>query len=128
MLRVRGGRAILALSRWRLSKEEIDEIANGERLQRFVAVQELRRRRDLPQWVLFEELDNSLPVDLDNPLSVDAFVHVLKRGSQAVITEMYPTPDQTCVSSDEGRFCHELDVPLTLSLEPHAATVESIRD
>jgi hypothetical protein len=36
---------------------------------------------------------------------------VLKRGAQAILTEMYPAPDQLCVSGPEGHFYHELQVP-----------------
>jgi len=36
---------------------------------------------------------------------------VLKRGAQAILTEMYPAPDQLCVSGSEGYFYHELQVP-----------------
>jgi hypothetical protein len=83
--RVRVGRLILALGRWRLSQKEVETIGNLEGWQRFAAVQNLRRQRALPRWVVFQEADNYLPVDLNNALSVDAFVHLLKRGSQAII-------------------------------------------
>jgi lantibiotic biosynthesis protein len=109
--RVKVGRLILSLARWRLSEKEIDAIGKEEGSQRFAAVQKLRERRRLPRWVVLQEGDNSLPVDLENALSVDAFVHVLKRGSQSSLMEMYPSNDQLCVTSPEGSFHHELNVP-----------------
>jgi len=109
--RVRVGRLILSLARWRLSEKEVEALGKEEGSQRFAAVQKLRRRRSLPRWVVLQEGDNSLPVDLENALSVDAFVHVLKRGSQASLMEMYPPSDHVCVSGPEGRFHHELNVP-----------------
>ncbi len=109
--RVRAGRLILSLARWTLSEKEVESIGKGEGSQRFLAVQELRRGRKLPRWVVLQEGDNSLPVDLENALSVDAFVHVLKRGTQAVLTEMFPSPEQLCVAGPEGHFYHELHVP-----------------
>jgi len=109
--RVRVGRLILALARWKLSVKEVEAMGEDEGSVRFLAVQELRRRRNLPRWVVLQEGDNSLPVDLENALSVDAFVHVLKRGAQAILLEMYPAPDQLCVSGPEGSFYHELHVP-----------------
>ncbi len=112
--RVRIGRVVLSLARWRLSKEDIDALTKPAKAARFLAMQELRERRGLPRWVVFEEGDHTLPTDLDNPLSVDALVHVLKRGSAALLTEMYPKPDELCVTSVEGRFCHELNVPMVL--------------
>jgi thiopeptide-type bacteriocin biosynthesis protein len=109
--RVRCGRIVLSTARWRLNKKEIDEISNPERAARFEAVQKLRERRGLPRWILLEEADNTLPIDLDNPLLTDAFVHVLKRGQSAVVREMFPPPDRQCAAGPEGTFCHELNVP-----------------
>jgi thiopeptide-type bacteriocin biosynthesis protein len=113
--RIRVGRLILSTARWRLSQAEINELTRPSRSGRFVAVQGLRRRRGLPRWILLEENDNTLPVDLDNPLSVDAFVHVLKRVTAATVSEMFPAPDTQCVTGPEGRFCHEINIPLVLA-------------
>jgi thiopeptide-type bacteriocin biosynthesis protein len=110
--RVRVGRIIFSLAQWRLSGKEVEIITKEEDSRRFAAVQNLRQRRNLPRWVVLQEGDNSLPVDLDNALSVDAFVHVLKRGSQTSLMEMYPTNDRLCVGSPEGYFHHELTVPI----------------
>jgi thiopeptide-type bacteriocin biosynthesis protein len=119
--RVRIGRLILALARWRLSATEIEKLRKVDGSQRFYAVQELRSRRRLPRWVVLKESDNNLPVDLDNALSVDALVHVLKRGSQATLVEMYPSVDQMCAISSEGSFHHELNVPLVRKVETASA-------
>lgn len=109
--RVRAERLIFSLARWKLSQQEVAALGDARRSQRFLAAQELRSRRGLPRWVVLHEGDNFLPLDLENALSVDAFVHVLKRGDQAILTEMYPPPDRLCVSSPEGHFHHELTVP-----------------
>jgi thiopeptide-type bacteriocin biosynthesis protein len=109
--RLRFGRVILATARWRLSSAEMARITTGTSHERFIAMQHLRHTRVLPRWILFEESDRALPIDLDNPLSVDAFVQVLKRVEQAVVREIYPSPDRLCVTGPEGRFVHELHVP-----------------
>lgn len=110
--RVRVGRIVLSLAQWTLSATEVEAIGKDEGSARFRAMQELRHRRNLPRWVVLREGgDNCLPVDLDNALSVDAFVHVLKRGAQATLLEMYPKPDKLCVSGPEGHFYHELYIP-----------------
>lgn len=111
--RVRVGPTVLCLARWRLSRKEIESVGKEEGSQRFVAMQKLRKRRGLPRWVVLQEGDNSLPVDLENALSVDSLVHVLKRGSEASLAEMYPPPDRQCASSPEGSFHHELHVSFT---------------
>jgi hypothetical protein len=113
---------VLSLARWRLSAQEVETLGKQEGIQRFAAVQKLRKDRKLPRWVVFQEDDNYLPVDLTNALSVDAFVHVLKRGSQAVLVEMYPSPEQMCAGSGEGTFHHELNVPFVRKVTASPST------
>ena len=81
-----------------------------EDMRRFTRPAEfdLRQAKALPQWMSFMERDETLPIDLDNPLSVDAFLHVLKRTGEGVLQEMYPSPAELCVTGSEGRFQHEI--------------------
>jgi thiopeptide-type bacteriocin biosynthesis protein len=123
--RLRCGRIVLSLARWRLSKDDIEGITKPMGSARFLAVQDLRERRRLPRWVLLQEGDHALPTDLDNPLSVDALVHVLKRASSATLTEMYPSPDELCAVGPEGRFCHELNVPFVAAAPADRTATES---
>lgn len=109
--RVRVGRVVLACAQWKLNSEEVKGLTAGGRFESFAAVQQLRKERGLPRWVLLVESDNTLPVDLDNPLSVDAMIHVLKRTHWATFQEMYPAPGELCVSGPEGHFHHEILVP-----------------
>lgn len=123
--RVRLGRLVLSVARWRLSGNEIDELGKVSKSQRFRAMQMLRQRRTLPRWVVLYESDNALTADLDNPLSVDALVHVLKRRRQATLAEMFPPPESLCVTGPEGRFQHEINVPFVRRLEPHATAKQT---
>jgi thiopeptide-type bacteriocin biosynthesis protein len=109
--RLRVGRFVLSCARWRISLQDVRKIRKLKSHDRFVAVQELRRRLKLPRWVTLAEYDNSLPVDLDNPLSVEAFVHALKYEKEIMLHEMYPTNADLCVSGAEGHFHSELMVP-----------------
>jgi class I lanthipeptide synthase len=109
--RVRMGRLILATAQWRLTEDEVKTLCRLDRCQFFFALQELRHRRRLPRWIALEEADHILTVDLDNVLSVDAFGHVLKRQSAAILREIVPAPEHQSVIGPEGRFCHELHVP-----------------
>lgn len=109
--RVKVGRFVLSCARWRLTSIELNTLRDRSRRECFESIQELRQRRGLPRWVVLVENDNLLPIDLQNALCVDALVHVLKRVNEAVLQEIYPRPDQLCVSSVEGRFYHELIVP-----------------
>ena len=109
--RLRVGKTVLACARWRLTTRELQTIKEHDRHKCFLAVQELRRKRQLPQWIVLQEADNNLPFDLDNPLCVDAFAHVLRRVNEAIVHELYPSMNELCVAGPEGRFQHELLVP-----------------
>lgn len=108
------GRFVLAPARWLLNQEEIHALAKQQRARRFIAMQEIRVKRGLPRWVIFRQSDQALTVDLDNPLSVDAFVPLLRTASEAMLSELSPSPDRLCVTSMEGRFYHELNIPLVV--------------
>jgi thiopeptide-type bacteriocin biosynthesis protein len=71
--------------------------------------------RGLPRRIVLADADNRLPIDLDNVLSVETFVHLVKDREQATLTELFPEPDDMCARGPEGRFVHELDVPFVRS-------------
>jgi thiopeptide-type bacteriocin biosynthesis protein len=116
--RVRIGRMVVANARWRLTQKEVEQITAASPSECFVAVQNLRRELNLPRWVVYPEADHVLPVDLDNPLSIAAFAHVLKRGRNKILREMYPSPSQLCVNGPEGRFYHEVNIPFLRDSPP----------
>lgn len=116
--RLKVGRTIFSTARWRLRTWEVKRLTQSNGVDSFLYMQEIRQQRAMPRWIVFEEFDNSLPVDLENVLSVEAFVHVLKRGSPAIVREMYPSPDDLCVRGPEGCFYHEVNVPFHRQLEP----------
>lgn len=109
--RVTVGRTTITCAQWLLSREEIGLIGRGSRYDSFTGVQYVRQKRGLPRWVTLGGGEDNLPIDLDNPLSVDAFVHLLRRGGDAILREMYPQPDELCCTGPEGRFYSELIVP-----------------
>jgi thiopeptide-type bacteriocin biosynthesis protein len=109
--RVTAGRLILALARWRLTHAELRRLGAARGDERYRAVQQLRAERRLPRWVVLADDDNALPLDLDNALLVESFVHLVRNRSQALLTELYPGPDEFVAHGPEGRYVHELVVP-----------------
>jgi thiopeptide-type bacteriocin biosynthesis protein len=109
--RVTTGRLVLARARWRLHKDELRRLGKTEGSARFRAVQSLRTERRLPRLAALADFDNTLPIDFDNVLSVETFVHAVKERDEATLIELFPTPDQLCVHGREGKFVHELIVP-----------------
>lgn len=114
--RVSVGRLILQRARWLLSADESAALVReGSSLDRFVAVQELRVRRQLPQWVVVGIADNELPVNLTSAAGCELLHQQLKRGAQ-VLHERLADEDQLCFGLPEGSpLAHELVVPFTKS-------------
>jgi thiopeptide-type bacteriocin biosynthesis protein len=118
--RVRHGRTILALARWTVAGG-LHELVEGSGAERFRRVQAWRARHRLPRFAVVADLDNMLPVDFDNVLSVETFVHLVKRRPSVQLTERYPSPDALCARGPEGAFVHEIVVPFvrqTTTLPP----------
>ncbi len=109
--RVVSGRLVLSRARWLVGKEELRAFAKAAGAALFAAVRGWRARRRLPRWVALADYDNELPVDLDNVLSVEAFVDAVKGRDKATLVELFPGPDELCARGPEGRFVHELVVP-----------------
>jgi thiopeptide-type bacteriocin biosynthesis protein len=107
--RVRIGRVVLSLAQWQLTKAETARLSGG--LDGFLSMQAIRHEKGLPQWVVLVQGDNQLPVDLDNPLSVDAFMQVIKGSDGTILTELYPSPDKLVTTGPEGAYAHEIVLP-----------------
>ena len=117
--RVVTGRVVLSRAQWRLTKEELKQLADPHGSALFQAVQAWRAKRRLPRWIALADGDNRLPVDLDNILSIETFVHLVRNREEAVLIEMYPAPNELCVRGPEGRFVHELIVPFVRTSKAH---------
>jgi thiopeptide-type bacteriocin biosynthesis protein len=119
--RVTYGRLVLSPATWNLHQDILEKLGKAAGAQRFAAVQAFRAEQRLPRFIALEDGDNLLPVDLDNVLSVETLVQLIKDRSQATLVEMFPGPDALCTESPEGRFVHELVVPFIRSRPPEAA-------
>jgi thiopeptide-type bacteriocin biosynthesis protein len=109
--RVAVGRLVLSPACWNVSREELKVLGGPRGAERFRAVQDWRAKRRLPRFIVLSDADNKLPIDLDNALSVETFIHLVKDRPEALLIEMFPGPEQLCARGPEGRFLHELVVP-----------------
>ncbi|RKH13386.1 Lanthionine biosynthesis protein LanB [Corallococcus sp. CA053C] len=108
--RVTAGRLILYRARWRLQASTLRALGEREGAERFREVGRLRERLGLPRLVGLVDQDNVLPVDLDNVLSLDTFVHLVRQRTDVVLVELL-ADEGLCVQGPEGRFVHEVVVP-----------------
>ncbi|WP_243303670.1 lantibiotic dehydratase [Geothrix oryzisoli] len=121
--RVTRGRQVLSKARWRVEAQELKEALAGSAEGAWGAFQALRNRRGLPRFVLLTEADNSLLVDLDQVLRVEMLHHLVAHRSAFTLTECFPEPAQSLVTSPEGRFAHELVIPFEGTAAPRPQAV-----
>ncbi|MGH7637582.1 MAG: lantibiotic dehydratase, partial [Gemmatimonadaceae bacterium] len=110
--RVRIGRSVLSLARWRLSAATIQHLQAATRNEQGSLITSLRADLGLPRFVSVGDKDHPLSLDLDNELTRDLFVDELDAKQGSVVTEVFPTPDARALASDEGPHTFELLVPL----------------
>ena len=116
--RVVYGRTVLSLARWNVEPRVLEAWGRAKDAERFLAVRRFRHEARLPRWVCLQEGDNQLPIDLDNALSVDTLVHLVRnRSSGVALEELYPGPGELCVEGGDGRYVNEVVVPF-LRREP----------
>ena len=115
--RVSVGRLVLCRARWRAGKEELQRLGKRHGATPFREVQTWRARRRLPRLIALAEWDDLLLFDLDNVLSVETLVHLIKGRDEAFLVEMFPDADHLCAHGPEGRFLHELVVPFVRRIE-----------
>ena len=119
--RVTCGRLVLARASWWMAQEEIKELAKARGAERYRAVQAWRERRQIPRRIALVDADNELLVDLDNVLSIEAFLDVIEDRERARLVEFFPGPDLLAASGPEGRFLNEVLVPFVRKPRQEAA-------
>ncbi|HEX7837387.1 MAG TPA: thiopeptide-type bacteriocin biosynthesis protein [Kofleriaceae bacterium] len=119
--RIQIGRVILARARWRLFAEALRGLASPG-VARFRAVQQLRGELGIPRRVEIGEAERWLPLDLDNPLCVEALGHMAKDRPDVVLREEFPAFEELCAAGPDGRFVHELVIPFLRDGVPQTAS------
>jgi lantibiotic biosynthesis protein len=110
--RVSCGRGVLARAQWAVEASEIKPMLDAVGAERFRRLQWWRRERRLPRFCLLLDEDNELLVDLDNTLSVETFCDLIKKRLSFILAENFPGPEDLAVDGPDGRYTHELVVPL----------------
>ena len=123
--RVTCGRIVLSRAAWWMTQDEIKELTKAKGGERYAAVQRWREKRGLPRLIAQVDADNELLVDLDNALSIETFLDVVEDRDRARIVEFFPGPDLLPATGPEGRFVHEILIPLVRKVAPAPAAVAS---
>ena len=99
---------ILSQARWMVREKETKAFAgikdNSELLSK---LREWRNGRNIPARVLLADGDNELYVDMNNPLSIRAWLSVVKKRPSFKLEELLFNPDTAVVHGPEGVFTNE---------------------
>ncbi|WP_205127074.1 lantibiotic dehydratase [Paenibacillus ginsengarvi] len=115
--RVVHGRLVLSRAQWYVTKAELRALGELQGAARCRSVREWAAKRGIPGMFVLADFDNELPVDLDNVLSLESFVELVKGRDAVKLTELFPAPDRLIASGPEGSFVHELVIPFVRQAE-----------
>lgn len=126
--RVVHGRVILARAQWRLAKSQLRSVAQADGpAGRFHALKHLQSQLALPRWLLLADGDNELPLDLDNPLMLEAFWGIVRTREEATLVEDFPGSQGLLATGPEGAYAQELILPFLATTEvPETALLRRV--
>jgi lantibiotic biosynthesis protein len=106
--RVKYKNVILSLARWTVKQVEIKifiELKNDKEL--VDSITKWRQGRQIPNFVVLDDGDNELFVDLRNALSLRTLFSVVKKRPVFHLEEFLFNPNHAIVKSNEGAFTNE---------------------
>jgi thiopeptide-type bacteriocin biosynthesis protein len=121
--RITVGRLVLSRARWTLRGARLPKRWGEGAEEQLRVLSALRAEIGLPRFVALSEGDRELPLDLESPLAAGALADAAKNGAEVALVEVFPGPDELCCTGPEGRFVHELVVPL-VRRQPSGARAE----
>jgi thiopeptide-type bacteriocin biosynthesis protein len=115
--RVQVGRVVLCLAQWRIGTQLRLELSADSAATFVTALRKWRTRWQVPRYVYLSFGDNRLLLDLDDEAQAEELRLEIRRltdGSQILLQEALPAPEQAWVEGPDGRYITELIVPLVL--------------
>jgi lantibiotic biosynthesis protein len=122
--RVRHGRTVLTPRRWSMDAAELHALNAGTDAAGFRRLAEWRRAHELPRFAHLVHGKNTLLIDFDNVLSVDAFLAAIQGTGRLRFVEA-PEVDSSPVVGPDGRYAHEFVLPCT-RISPATPTVSPV--
>jgi lantibiotic biosynthesis protein len=115
--RVQVGRVLLCPAQWRIGARLPLELSADSAATFVTALRKWRTGWQVPRYVYLSFGDNRLLLDLDDEAQAEELRLEIRRltdGSQILLQEALPAPEQAWVEGPDGRFVSELIVPLVL--------------
>ena len=96
---------IFSLASWKVKKEDIKLMLAIEDDEILIEkINKWRKKNKIPAYIILDEGDNELFINLENPLMVRTLFSVIKNKDIFQIQEFLFDPETAIVKSDEGSF------------------------
>jgi thiopeptide-type bacteriocin biosynthesis protein len=82
----------------------------------------------LPRYVSITEGDNELFIDMESESCRQLLITTLSKKDKIIIQEVLSTPENCWITSADGRFTHELVIPLKSTLAKKEAPVSPLHE
>lgn len=101
-------RCILSKARWAVRKKEIKEFADiKDDSELLIEIKQWRERRNIPNRVVLDDGDNELYIDMNHPLSIRAWLSIVKKRPSFRLEEFLFDSTTAVVRGEEGVFTNE---------------------
>lgn len=99
---------ILSKARWTVRKKEIKEFADiKDDSELLIEIKQWRERRNIPDRVVLADGDNELYIDMNHPLSIRAWLSIVKKRPSFRLEEFLFDSTTAVVRGEEGVFTNE---------------------
>jgi thiopeptide-type bacteriocin biosynthesis protein len=115
--RVRIGPVIVSRETWNLGRADLEPLVERAPAARYRHACALREGHQLPRFISLADGDNELPIDLENPVSLDVFADMVKARPRACLVELWPGQDGAGVEGPEGSYANEVILPFVRTAE-----------
>ena len=109
--RVKLGDMILSKRRWRIERKELEILVKSEMNRERIEL--LENKTQLPDWVSYSVSDNTLLINLNNPIMLDVLLAETKGKTWVVLEEVLDFELTPLASLDGKALKHEIILPLS---------------
>lgn len=99
--RIEYGNCILSRQKWKIKADEIKKAYEEKNIT------EWRKKRQLPECIVFPEGDNELFIDFRQDIGIQTLISILKKQKQITVEEFLFEEYKSVVKNKDEEFCNE---------------------
>ncbi|CAH9050132.1 Nisin biosynthesis protein NisB [Pseudoalteromonas sp. CIP111854] len=115
MPRIKLGNLLLSKRRWKIRRSEISSLLNADSTLNGEYLQSLQSKLELPEWVSYSVSDNTLLINLSNPIMLEVLLAETNGHDWITLEEVLDFEFKSLSTLDGQCLKHELILPLIRS-------------